>query len=215
MAEHKIRSLSAWTLLPTQALFSSVLPGEYMAGRFTGQINFPQWLGKNSKTNKLSRLAQCIHNHARVKTSASRISIRLDYAPFLLNSIALPLQNKGVDGVHESLEFLKQYQLVKDDIEALTELSAWPGKKNVMSLVDSKVKASLTRAYNKQALPYSITKSTDAKKKQYLDNEEDRTGFAVNEEESTYMSQSDEESDGIENDEMIKVFKLVFICVFI
>lgn len=54
-------------MLPMQAMFSSVLPGEYMAGSFTGQINFPGWLGKYSKSNKRKRLAQEIHDHTRVR----------------------------------------------------------------------------------------------------------------------------------------------------
>ncbi|MGR0260683.1 hypothetical protein, partial [Klebsiella pneumoniae] len=31
-----------------QAVFSSFMPGEYLAGHMGGQINFPAWLGKNS-----------------------------------------------------------------------------------------------------------------------------------------------------------------------
>lgn len=37
LIEKRIRSNMAWSLLPTQAVFSSVMPGEYMCGRFTGK----------------------------------------------------------------------------------------------------------------------------------------------------------------------------------
>lgn len=67
LVDKRIRTNMAWSMLPTQAMFSSVLPGEYMAGHFTGQINFPGWLGKNSKTNKRSRLAQELHDHTRIR----------------------------------------------------------------------------------------------------------------------------------------------------
>jgi replication factor C subunit 1 len=87
MVERRIRSQMSWSLLPVQAVFSSLLPGEYMEGSFTSQIDFPGWLGKNSKMNKRNRLAQEIHDHTRVRTSGSRLSIRLDYAPFLLAAI--------------------------------------------------------------------------------------------------------------------------------
>lgn len=67
LVESRIRSRMAWSMLPVQAMFSSVLPGEYMSGQITSQINFPAWLGKYSKTNKRNRLAQEIHDHTRVR----------------------------------------------------------------------------------------------------------------------------------------------------
>lgn len=67
LVESRIRSKMAWSMLPVQAMYSSVLPGEYMKGHFTGQINFPAWLGKFSKSNKRSRLAQEIHDHTRIR----------------------------------------------------------------------------------------------------------------------------------------------------
>uniref|UniRef100_A0A1B0DBH1 Activator 1 large subunit n=1 Tax=Phlebotomus papatasi TaxID=29031 RepID=A0A1B0DBH1_PHLPP len=72
LIERRIRSNMAWSLLPTQAIFSSVLPGYFMQGFFTGQIEFPGWLGKNSKRNKRMRLAQEINDHIRISASASR-----------------------------------------------------------------------------------------------------------------------------------------------
>lgn len=66
LIERRIRSNNNWSVLPVQAMFSSVIPGEFMSGHVTGQINFPGWLGKNSKRTKRSRLAQEIHDHTRV-----------------------------------------------------------------------------------------------------------------------------------------------------
>lgn len=67
LVESRIRSKMAWSLLPVQAMYSSVLPGEYMSGHITGQINFPGWLGKYSRTQKRSRMAQEIHDHTRIR----------------------------------------------------------------------------------------------------------------------------------------------------
>lgn len=67
LVERRIRSNNNWSILPVQAMFSSVIPGEFMSGHITGQINFPGWLGKNSKRTKRSRLAQEIHDHTRVE----------------------------------------------------------------------------------------------------------------------------------------------------
>lgn len=63
----KIRGSNNWALLETQAFFASVFPGHYMEGHIGGQINFPGWLGKNSKRSKFHRLLNEIQSHARVK----------------------------------------------------------------------------------------------------------------------------------------------------
>lgn len=40
-----IRSKQLWSLLPTQAMFATVLPGHYVRGSIGGMISFPQHLG--------------------------------------------------------------------------------------------------------------------------------------------------------------------------
>lgn len=67
MVEKRIRSSMAWSLLPIQAMYSSVLPGEYMSGTITSRIEFPKWLGRNSTTQKRRRLAQELHDHTRIR----------------------------------------------------------------------------------------------------------------------------------------------------
>lgn len=52
--ESKIRKDGAWSLLPVQACFSSVIPGYQMSGSLAN-VNFPSWLGKNSRSNKFKR----------------------------------------------------------------------------------------------------------------------------------------------------------------
>lgn len=207
LVDKKIRSNMAWSLLPTQAMFSSVLPGEYMEGHFTGQINFPGWLGKNSKTTKRKRLAQEIHDHTRIRTSGSRLSVRMDYAPFLVDAIVRPLKERGVDGVHESLEVIKHYRLLREDIESLLELTSWPRKKNPWEEIDGKVKAALTRAYNKEVAPYSYSVTAGIKKKraeaaddmELLDGEEGEA--------QAVESDDEKDDDNLENNAFIKVKK--------
>lgn len=205
LVDRRIRSNSAWTLLPVQAVLSSVLPGEYMEGRFTGQINFPGWLGKYSRTNKRSRLAQEIHDHTRIRTSGSRLSIRMDYAPFLLSNIVRPLKENGLEGVEASLKVLQEYRLLREDIDSLIELTTWPGKKSQMDAVDGRVKAALTRAYNKEVLPYSYSAVTAVKKKKT--EAADGDDLIENEEaEGAVMESEEENDDTLENDNLIKVY---------
>lgn len=206
MVEKRIRSNMAWSLLPTQAVFSSVLPGEYMSGNFTGQINFPHWLGKNSTVSKRRRLAQEINDHTRLSTSGSRMSVRLDYAPFLAQAIIQPLVDKGSDGVADSLAVIKEYRLLREDIDSLLELSTWPKTTNLWSKVESKVKAALTRAYNKDVQPYSYSVTAGFKKKKSSDTNDDAEGYG-DDQDKPQDSSDEEEDDSLENNAFVKVKK--------
>lgn len=67
LASGAIRSRNAWNLLPVQAMFSSVIPGEYMSGYMSGQPQFPTWFGKYSKQNKFDRILQELQMHTRLR----------------------------------------------------------------------------------------------------------------------------------------------------
>ncbi|XP_065091606.1 replication factor C subunit 1 [Ochlerotatus camptorhynchus] len=211
MVDRRIRSNMAWTLLPLQAMYSSVMPGEYMEGSFTGQINFPGWLGKNSKASKRKRLAQEIHDHTRISTSGSRLSVRLDYAPFLVNAIVRPLKERGSEGVQEALNVIKEYRLLREDLESLIELTTWPKKKSPMDEVDGKVKAALTRAYNKEIAPYSYSTVNAVKKKRAEAAEDEAAGELYGEGEegqaAAVDSEEEKEDDNLENNAFIKIKK--------
>ncbi|KAI8430328.1 hypothetical protein MSG28_000635 [Choristoneura fumiferana] len=157
LVDARIRSNQAWNLLPVQAMYSSVIPGSAMSGHLTGQIQFPAWLGKNSRRSKMFRICQEIHAHTRLSTTGSKSSIFLDYCTHLRDAIVTPLVKDKADGIAQSLEVLESYHLLREDLESLTEMSLWPGQRNPMILIDSKVKAAMTRTYNKKAmaLPYA------------------------------------------------------------
>lgn len=203
--DRKIRSNQAWSLLPTQAVFSSVLPGEYMEGHFTAPVNFPAWLGKNSNTNKRKRLAQEIHDHTRVATSGSRMSVRLDYAQFLVQAIVRPLSDRGLEGVPDAIEVMKSYHLLREDLDSLFELTTWGSTKSPWEKVDSKVKAALTRTFNKEVAPYSFSAQADVKKKKKVAISDE----LVDEDENMEASDNndDEEEESIEKSSIIKVKK--------
>lgn len=202
LVEKKIRSSQAWSLLPTQAVFSSVLPGEYMEGSLSSAVNFPGWLGKTSRANKRKRLAQEVQDHTRIATSGSRLSVRLDYAPFLMQKIVSPLKDKGLEGVSEALEVIKEYRLLRDDIDALLELTTWPKTSNAWTSIDSKVKAALTRAYNKEVQPYSYSAQATVKKK--AAKSADSQDYEEYGDEEAADSEV-EEDDSLENNALIKI----------
>lgn len=63
----------------------------------------------------------------------------LDYLPYLRDKIVGPMIREGVAGVEKSLDVMKSYHLLREDLDSIIELAHWPGQKDVMSLVDSKV----------------------------------------------------------------------------
>lgn len=205
LVEKRIRSNMAWSMLPTQAVFSSVLPGEYMSGVITSQIHFPAFLGKISRSNKRKRMAQEIHDHTRAVTSGSRLSVRLDYAQFLVQAIVTPLKEKGLEGVTDALEVIREYRLLREDIESLLELTTWPKMKSSWEQVDSKVKAALTRAYNKEINPYSYSAQAGVKKKKSSEYSEEFD--ELNDDDDKPPPSDDEEEDSLENNALIKIKK--------
>lgn len=46
---------------------------------------------------------------------------------------------EGVSGVEKSLDTMKSYNLLREDLDGIVELTHWCGQKDVMSLIDSKV----------------------------------------------------------------------------
>lgn len=157
LCERQIRSCGSWSLLPMQAFFSSVIPGELMRGQLREMISFPTWFGKNSSQGKRQRLLQELHMHVHTRVSADRTQLHMDYIGPLLHSLTQPLIAKGVDGVPNVLRLMGHYFLQRSDLDTMAELSLWPGMKDPLSQVDSKVKAALTRALNKEGFmtPYA------------------------------------------------------------
>nr|XP_045582058.1 replication factor C subunit 1-like [Procambarus clarkii] len=192
LIEKAIRSVSAWSLLPTQAMFSSVFPGEYMSGHLASQIEFPRWLGNNSRRNKFDRLMQELQMHTRLRISGSKLDVGMDYCGSLRKAITTPLVDNGADGVADAVLAMTSYDLLREDMEAIIELSNWPGMKDPMSSVESKVKAAFTRTYNKDSHLNPFATTTISKK---------RKGSKVVEEDPYGEGEEDdEEDDSIEED---------------
>ena len=208
LVEKIIRSNNAWSLLPTEAMFASVIPGEYMEGFMSGQIQFPNWLGKNSKTNKIDRLLQEIQIHTRLSAGMAKSALNQDFAQYLRDAIVKPMTGQdGSSGIAKSVQVMNDYSLLREDLDNLIELSTWEegsGISDPMKNVDSKVKAAFTRAYNKEVvLPYSTNIGTVAKKAKVAIHE---TGLDDAVDELEAVDDNDDEDD-IGLDTMIKAKK--------
>ncbi|XP_073992983.1 germ line transcription factor 1 isoform X2 [Rhodnius prolixus] len=205
LIDQVLRAQSAWSLLPAQAVFSSLIPGDILSGRVGGMINFPAWFGKNSKKNKFDRLCQEIQMHTRLRVSASKEAICTDYSYRLRDGIVSSLITSGTEGVESSLQFLHEYNLLREDIESLTELTTWPHTKDPFSTLDSKVKAAFTRAYNKRPVltPFSI--NALAKKGRKGGSEVNELEMASNEEAVEDNGDQSDQGEDLAADGMIIV----------
>ncbi|KAM6261652.1 replication factor C subunit 1 [Porphyrio hochstetteri] len=202
IVDKQIRSKQNWNLLPTQAIYASVLPGELMRGYMTQFPVFPSWLGKFSSTGKHDRITQELAMHMSLRTQMCKRTVNVEYLSYLRDAIVQPLRDFGADGVQEAITFMDSYCLMKEDIDNIMEISMWGGKPSPFSKLDPKVKAAFTRAYNKEAhlTPYSLS-SVKTSKRQSVS----AMSLELNEDLNVEEIQSDEdEQDTVESDAMIK-----------
>uniref|UniRef100_A0A8B9VJ57 Replication factor C subunit 1 n=1 Tax=Anas zonorhyncha TaxID=75864 RepID=A0A8B9VJ57_9AVES len=202
LVDRQIRSKQNWNLLPTQAIYSSVLPGELMRGYMSQFPVFPSWLGKFSSTGKHERIVQELAMHMSLRTQMCKRTVNMEYLSYLRDALVQPLKDFGADGVQQAITFMDSYCLMKEDVENIMEISMWGGKPSPFSKLDSKVKAAFTRAYNKEAhlTPYSLN-SVKTSKRQSASMATSELSEDLNVDET----QSDEdEQDSVESDAMIK-----------
>ncbi|XP_048219930.1 replication factor C subunit 1 isoform X2 [Perognathus longimembris pacificus] len=202
LVDSQIRSKQNWSLLPTQAIYASVLPGELMRGYMSQFPSFPSWLGKHSTTGRHDRLVQDLALHMSLRTYSSKRTVNMDYLSHVRDALVQPLTSQGVEGVQHVVALMDTYYLMKEDFENIMEISSWGGKPSPFSKLDPKVKAAFTRAYNKEAhrTPYALP---------VVRTSRSSTGPGVDPEDNEELreddSQSDEkEQDALENDAMIK-----------
>lgn len=74
------------------------------------------------------------------RISGTKRDVGMDYCDVLRDAVVKPLVKHGAEGVDEAVEAMNSYDLLREDLEALLELSSWPGGKNPMSTVESKVR---------------------------------------------------------------------------
>jgi replication factor C subunit 1 len=158
-----IRSRQAWGLLPSLAV-ATVACATAASGP-PPFLAFPTWLGKNSSRGKRARLLAELALHAAPYISGGREALRLDYLDPLRAELFSPLVKPGtadnpgpaVDGV---INLLDEYGLSRSDMmDTLPEVSFTGGSDPTVpaamftdwpKAIDSKVKAALTREYNKR-----------------------------------------------------------------
>lgn len=157
LVEQLIRRQQNWGLLPMEAMYASVLPGEYMRGNVSHMVSFPKWLGKFSSRNKNERILQELSSHMRLCISSDKRGFNLDYLPCLRQHLIKPLKDLEKDGVPQVIKLMDEYDIIKEDYDNIMEFTKWPNTLDHSKMLSSSTKAAFTRAYNKEShmTPYS------------------------------------------------------------
>lgn len=177
--DKEIHSNQNWSLLNTQALFSTVIPSTLIESRNVGRPDFPQFLGKLSNANKLARLTQELNAHMCLTL---RNGLDPDYLEIIRDRLSVPLITKGVGGIDSIVEFMHEYSLLREDFNSIMELASWSFKPDPMSKVDGKTKLAFTNAYKKRsiALPYHVEEEGMPKRKKVVSRSKTTNGKTTN-----------------------------------
>jgi replication factor C subunit 1 len=187
----KIYSGQHFELTPVHAYFSCIRPSYFVRGSFQSLRNydryfqFPACLGKQSTTNKNMGILRSIQKTSSLVTSGNNIDM-LDYMPLWRIIVTQPLIEEGSAGIEDAISRLDEYNISKDDLANIIEISTFKGKlgEDPYKDVTSSTKTAFTKAYNKAHK--AISKATLSKRSENRLSLEDLTGE---------MESADEETD--------------------
>lgn len=75
----------------------------------------------------------------RCRSMSSKQAVNLDYLYYLRGALLSPLQRSGAEGAGRAVQILDDYQLVKEDVDSIMEISVWANQVDPYSQLDSKV----------------------------------------------------------------------------
>jgi replication factor C subunit 1 len=146
-----------WSLLPLCSLLAVKVghhAGGSSGGFLPGYPEFAGWLGKNSSRNKKIRILQEFRRHMNYKVSADSPELRMNYLPIIRLQLEELLFHKDGAKVTNAIELMDEYGLDRDDVFENFDEFVFNSKElkvKKFSDLDSKAKASFTRAYNAMA----------------------------------------------------------------
>ncbi|KAF0297053.1 Replication factor C subunit 1 [Amphibalanus amphitrite] len=201
LVDNCIRSGQNWSLLPTFAVYNTLIPGELLSGHLNGRVEFPQWLGKNSTRNKTVRQVQDVQAHMRLRISGSRQDVLMDYCGPLRDLVTRPLVSGEQDGAAQAAQNMFSYDLMREDLDDLIEIATWSGRTgDPMARLDSKTKAAFTRAVRGGHHSYPYASIQEASKRRKGDSDP-LLGEDGDQEDGGEEEQEDED---VTKDKMIK-----------
>ncbi|KAK0205975.1 purine nucleotide binding protein [Desarmillaria ectypa] len=159
-----------WSLMPLHAVCSTVRPASFLYGQGAhyggaNSMAFPQWLGQNSKQNKLSRQLGDVQIRMRLKVSGDKSEIRQSYIPAFFPHIVKPLADEGSSAIDDIIDRMDEYYLSKEDWDTIVELGVDQNKDEIiLKKISPAVKSSFTRKYNGREHPIPFHKGQDVGK---------------------------------------------------
>ncbi|KIK13969.1 hypothetical protein PISMIDRAFT_688273 [Pisolithus microcarpus 441] len=131
-----------WSLMPLHAICSTVRLASFMYGSGMGygglnRMTFPQWLGQNSKQNKLGHQLSDIQAHMRLKVLGDK------------------------DVVDDVIEQMDEYYLTREDWDTIIELRVGENKDDVLKKIPTTTKTAFTKWYNAGEHPIAFHKAVD------------------------------------------------------
>ncbi|KAI6112589.1 replication factor RFC1 C terminal domain-containing protein [Pisolithus sp. B1] len=155
-----------WSLMPLHAVCSTVRPASFVYGGGMGYggpsgMSFPQWLGQNSKQNKLGRQLSDIQARMRLKVSGDKVEIRQSYVPALFPHLVKPLVTDGSDAVDDVIERMDEYYLTREDWDTIVELGVDENKDDLLKKIPATTKTAFTKRYNAGEHPIAFHKAVD------------------------------------------------------
>jgi len=121
-----------------------------------------------------------------------------------MKPLTLPLigddGDKGIDSV---VELMNEYGLMREDWDSVCDLVVFHSNSDPRRMIDSKIKSSFTRTFNKQShgVRAVATKKVSAKSVSVPGGDE------VEEEEENIITSEDEDQDDVKSDKLIKAKK--------
>lgn len=79
------------------------------------------------------------------RTLSSKQAVNLDYLPYLRSALLKPLQTAGAEGASQSVQLVDDYNLLKEDVDSMMEISTWGGRPDPYSKLDPKVREPVVR----------------------------------------------------------------------
>jgi replication factor C subunit 1 len=116
----------------------------------TGRTGFPQWLGKNSKRTRATRLlSQLSVNMSPVMGGmCGKCTLGLDWMPVLYDLLQRPLAEDGAEGIPAVIDVIRDYALAKEDVDAIVEIGERLTANKHSEHITPATKSALTRAIN-------------------------------------------------------------------
>ncbi|KAI0352482.1 DNA replication factor C, large subunit [Trametes cingulata] len=151
-----------WSLMPLHAVLSTVRPASFLYGMGAGYggpnaMSFPQWLGQNSKQNKLSRQLTDVQARMRLKVSGDKSEIRQSYIPALFPHVVQPLMDQGASAVDDVIEVMDEYFLTREDWDTIVELGVGDRSDAIVTKkISTATKTSFTKKYNSRDHPIAF-----------------------------------------------------------